>query len=244
MRPIGSDKMFRVAVCDDDISMAKKICEYINAFGVQREINFKIEEFHDGEELLKSEVSFDIVFLDVEMRVLGGIETAQEIRKRNMSMPIVYITSHPNYWKQAYKVHAFQFISKPFGIENICEVMSDFIDFKRDENIVKVSFAVNDGYIVENANDICYFLFNGRNNVEVTTVYKKYNIKENMAEIYSKLDPSQFYMSNRNCILNLKYVLSLKNNDGIIMQNGEWLPLALKKQKEFYIILSKSLRKM
>ena len=75
------------------------------------------------------------------------------------------------------------------------------------------------------------------------TVKKDYIVKENLTDIFDKLNDDCFYITHRSCIVNMNYVQTIKKNDGILMTNGDWVPLAQKKQKDFFIKLSKQLRK-
>ena len=150
--------MLQIAVCDDERDVVEKIEFCINSYCNDNAVSFHITKFYDGEELIKGKQKFDLIFLDIEMKKLGGIETAKLIRDFDMNVPIVYITSHRDLWKRAYKVHAFEFILKPFYQSDIYDVMNDFISSKHDMNIRMIVFETKDGLISQNINEICYDL--------------------------------------------------------------------------------------
>ena len=77
--------------------------------------------------MLVADEKFNIIFLDIEMQRSNGIEVALQIRRMDMNVPIVYITSYIDYWRRAYKVHAFDFIIKPFKSEELHKVMRDYL---------------------------------------------------------------------------------------------------------------------
>lgn len=236
--------MLNIAVCDDDCTIVEKIKTFIQSFCLENDVNFQVQCYYDGETLLKSKKRYDLIFLDIEMPILGGIETAQRIRQIDMTVTIVYITSYPDYWKRGYKVHAFDFIEKPFMVEDIHNVLQDFLISKKDSEHKSVSLITENGSVIENMNNICYFLLMERKRVQAVTVYNKFLVKENLSDILLKLDTEQFYLTHKNCIVNLKYVQNMEKDNGIIMQDMTWLPLAQKKQKDFYVRLSKQLRKL
>lgn len=103
--------MLRIAICDDEPKIVDEVERCINSYN-DRNIGFQIIKFYDGEELVNSEMKFDIVFLDIEMKRLDGIKAAQKLREINITVPIVYITNYVKYWRSAYEVHAFDFIEK------------------------------------------------------------------------------------------------------------------------------------
>ena len=116
--------MIRIAVCDDEQEVVQKINDSITYFQTENKSDFTVEKYYSGESLVNSKKKYDLVFLDIEMKELDGIETAQIIRSKDIDVKIAYITSYTDYWRRAYKVHAFDFISKPFSDEDIHKVLS------------------------------------------------------------------------------------------------------------------------
>ena len=76
--------MFRIAVCDDEKIFVDQISEIVKAFFKEHKLECQVDEFYSGEEFveLKEEVGkYDIVFLDMQMDKMNGIETAKYLRK-------------------------------------------------------------------------------------------------------------------------------------------------------------------
>ena len=155
-----------------------------------------------------------------------------------MNVPIVYITSYIDYWRRAYKVHAFDFITKPFKPEELCEVMRDYLAALDDASEETITFPTDDGVACFKINDIYYFMFEAKKKVYVYTVDGRVLVRENLTDIYNMLNKERFYQTRRDCVLNLKYVQKIQNEFVIIMKNGDMLPLAQKKKDEFVRKLS------
>lgn len=239
--------MIHIAVCDDESEVIEKINDSVTRFLTDNKHSFTIEKYYSGESLIESKKKYDLIFLDIEMKELNGIETAQAIRSEDVDVKIVYITSYTDYWRRAYKVHAFDFISKPFSDEDIHNVLKDFLRIYNAENEKTVELKTADGAAVLKTKDILYFYIKDKEKrkVIVNTSHGEYVSTESLKEIYERLDSEEFYKAHKSCIVNLRYVQSMgKNNGGdIIMTNGTNIPLAIKKQKEFLYLLSKQLRK-
>lgn len=235
--------MLHIAVCDDENLYVNKLEHIIMYYAEQKKISINIEKYNDGSELLNDGKGFDLIFLDIEMNQTNGIEVASEIRKFDSNVPIVYVTSYSDYWRRAYKVHAFDFILKPFKKEDIFRVLTDFLAFIRDTDDRTVELLTENGIEIQPLNEIYYFIVLAKKTIQVSTVLKEYIVKENLSDIFIKLNDERFYMSNRSCIINLNYVQTLEKNEGIFMTNGDWVPLAQKKQKDFFLQLSKYLRR-
>lgn len=105
--------MIQIAVCDDDSGAAEMIQGIVNEFLKERNRLGIVELFSDGREIIEYNKKFDLIFIDIEMKDMNGIETAERIHKYDLGVTIVYITSYSKYWRSAYRVHVFDFIEKP-----------------------------------------------------------------------------------------------------------------------------------
>lgn len=234
--------MLRIAVCDDEKKTIDKVESLILKYAEQNDLKLKIITFSDGNNLVSSKQQFDLIFLDIQMQFSNGIEIAQKIREMDMSVPIVYITNYSQYWRNAYKVHAFDYISKPFDFIDIKSVMDDFIKSLMESEPITISFDTEDGAVVLNVNEICYFLVKDKKTILVGTIYSELIVKEYLSDILRKLPEDRFFQVHRSCIVNLEYVQNVIKEDGIIMKDGTWLPMSSRKQRDFFYALSKYFR--
>lgn len=100
----------RIAVCDDEKEVREFLGSKIKNLYPEAEVSF----FGSGEELLYAGVPFDILLLDIQMEGKNGMETAAELRKKNKSMILIFITALEEYVFQAFDVGAFHYLVKPF----------------------------------------------------------------------------------------------------------------------------------
>lgn len=238
--------MIKVAVCDDEYLSIEKNVSYIKAYENEKNISISIDKYQSGDELLGSKKSYDLIFLDVEMENSNGIDTAEKIRMTDTRVQIVYVTNHSKYLKAAYKVHAFDFLEKPYDVSEMFRVLTDYITYDRENEAAKVYFKVENGIKAENMNNIYYCVFLERKTVFISTVLGSYDVCENLNEVYDKLDHGQFYRPFKDTIINLKYVVGYKSNEkfGILMSDGKKFQIAKGKKTEFYNILARQLRKI
>ncbi len=102
-----------IAVCDDEKIYRDKTVALIKAtLGSCGKINISL--FLSGESLLDAckDVKFDLIFLDIEMQGINGLETAREIRKTNSGVMIVFLTGYSEFAVDGYEVGAFRYILK------------------------------------------------------------------------------------------------------------------------------------
>lgn len=234
--------MLRIAICDDEEKIVDKIDKAVLKFAFDNNISVKVYKYLLGEDLIYAKIKFDLIFLDIEMDGINGIETAQKIRQVDMNVPIIYITNYSNYWRSAYRVHAFDFISKPFDFVDIKNVMSDFIESLHDTKSETISLTTENGLIVQSISEICYLIVKEKRNVLVGTIFSEFTVREYLSDILQKLPDEQFCQIHRSCVVNLEFVKNIMKEDGVVLKDGTWLPMSSRKQKEFFLKLSKYLR--
>ena len=210
--------MLRIAICDDEIETLEVIRKIVTNYCNAKKIPFKMLSYCDGSDLLESADDYDIIFLDIEMQHSNGIEVAEHIREMNMNVPIVYITSYVDYWRRAFKVHAFGFITKPFKPVELHKVLDDYFAALHDASEETITLPTNDGVVCFKTNEIYYFLFESKKKVYVHTACERVLVRENLTDIYERLDKKHFYQTRRDCVLNLKYVQKIQNEFVIIMK--------------------------
>lgn len=228
--------MIRVAICDDDEYIVKRIEYFVSQYGSEKDTIFHTSKFYSGNELINSTEQFDLIFLDVEMNNIDGISAAQKIRRNDMDTPIVFVTNYPNYSMQAHKVHSFDFVSKPFEYDDICRVLTDFMRLgeKRCNAVIELT-CYDNNKIIQPVDDIVYVMITNKRELYMYTNGQKEAIilKDNLSGIFSKLDKRQFFIPHRSYIINFKYVRTIKNYYDIVMSNGDIVPLSQRKCEEF-----------
>ena len=114
----------RIAICDDE----KNIRELIKGKIANQYPNANIIFYNSGEELLLSDEHIDILFLDIQMSGKNGMETARELRKKDKSVIIIFVTAAEEYVFQAFDVGAFHYIVKPINDTKFTEVLHRAIE--------------------------------------------------------------------------------------------------------------------
>ena len=105
--------MTRIAIVEDEAAVREQLAGYVQRYTRQYGTPFEVTEFADGMEILENyRPQFDIIFLDVEMKHLDGMETARRIRERDGGVLIVFITNMAQYAIKGYAVQALDYILK------------------------------------------------------------------------------------------------------------------------------------
>lgn len=121
----------RIAICDDEKNIRELIANKVAKQYPDAEIFF----FQSGEELLLSEECIDILFLDIQMFGIDGMETARELRKKDKKVILIFVTAVEEYVFQAFDVGAFNYIVKPIDDGKFSDVLHRAVDEWSSQNI-------------------------------------------------------------------------------------------------------------
>lgn len=106
--------MIRVAIVEDEEAVREQLLGYVQRYTRQYGTTFEVRTFSDGVEILEGyRPVFDLILLDVEMKHLDGMETAQRIRALDSDVMIVFITNMAQYAIRGYSVGALDYVLKP-----------------------------------------------------------------------------------------------------------------------------------
>lgn len=224
----------RIAVCDDEKLIRDTIAERIKKVYPF----YEILKYKNGEKLLEDTIESDIVFLDIQMDGMDGIETAKCLRKRNKKIILIFLTAWEEYVFQAFDVEAFHYLIKPLRKEKFYQVLEAAINKveqiqgaiqkKREEKsiLVKVGTSSQKIYLDE----IIYAEIYNRK-VTLYTTTKNIEFYAKMSNLEQELG-EDFVRPHRSYLVHLRYVSKYCATD-ITLENGTVILLAKQKYKEF-----------
>lgn len=108
----------RIAICDDEIKMREILEEKVRKHCPEADIDL----LQSGEELLSMNPPPEILFLDIGMPKMNGMEAARAFRKKNKNTVLIFVTALAEYVFQAFDVGAFHYLVKPFTDEKFAEI--------------------------------------------------------------------------------------------------------------------------
>lgn len=106
--------MVRIAIVEDEQTVRSQLTDYIARYTRQFGTEFEVTAFADGDELLEDyHPRYDILFMDIEMKHLDGMETARRVRTMDDAVLIIFITNTAQYAINGYSVGALDYVLKP-----------------------------------------------------------------------------------------------------------------------------------
>ena len=117
--------MAQIAVVEDNDAMRAQLCGFIAQYAQESGHQLDVTAFSDGAQLVEPyRPGFDIIFLDIEMPTLGGMPTAERIRRQDPDVVLVFVTNMAQYAIRGYEVDALDYVLKPVNYYQFCTKLS------------------------------------------------------------------------------------------------------------------------
>lgn len=223
--------MLHIAVCDDEKYISDKIKMMVSDFFGRKNMDIVIFQFLSGEKLLKDNRTIDILFLDIQMKDMDGMETARKLRERKFKGILIFITVLREMVFQSFEVQAFDYLVKPIEAGRFEKTMERLLTSMK--NASESSLLVQRGYEsnIILFEDIVFCEIIDRKvylHLESSEIIDFYDRIENLE---TKLD-SRFFRCHRSFLINLQYLKSYKNGIAY-MENSKEIPVSRLRSKEF-----------
>ncbi|MDD3415575.1 MAG: LytTR family DNA-binding domain-containing protein [Lachnospiraceae bacterium] len=202
----------QIAICDDSPEDIRKLSEALYAYND----SIQITEYSNGEFLvadcLEHENLFDILFLDIYMPSLSGIETASKIRSAMKDVIIIFVSSSNEHYPEAFEVFAFNYIIKPVNPEKLNNLMDQALMNMSKECRRQIQFTYKSKHYRIFCNDILYLeskdkiiLFHMVDNTTMQCYAK-------LDEISKQLPEDSFIRTHQSFVVNIYHITEMSEN--------------------------------
>ncbi len=223
--------MIHIAICDDEKQMSDHIRTLVSDFFRKKNREISLRTFLSGEELLNYDGQIDILFLDIQMKDIDGMETARRLRADKFQGFLIFITVLKEMVFQSFEVQAYDYLVKPVEEKQFERTMERL--YTSMQNASEDSLLVQKGYegriIPKDEIVFCEIIdrkiYLNLASGEVVDYY------ERIENLETKLD-NRFYRCHRSYLINLKHLKGYKNGTAY-MDNGKEIPVSRLRSKEF-----------
>lgn len=224
----------RIAVCDDYKEERNQLSVMIRNTMSQNNNSFEIMTFKSGKELLKEIKNIDIVFLDIEMPEMDGIETGEQIRSQNPKCKIIIASGREDRMKDCFKIKALRFVSKPYRESEVEEALESYM-FATGLGFSKMEVFKNRKTYWIRQRDIHYIkAYNGT--VLIATEDGLFRKAVSLNRIKDNLDMRIFHQIHKGYIVGLFHVKDYSDNK--VWVGKEQLPISRRCYSDFEITFS------
>ena len=230
----------KIAVCDDNQEELHRVASLLEDYQEEKTVSISLRLFGSSVELasIAQQENFDLYLLDVLMPALNGIDLAREIRTFNTAVPILFLTSSPEFAVESYTVHAANYLLKPVSRESLFSALNDISAQQKADRknyiIVKSNIGVRKillsqlVYVEAQDRRVIYHLQNGG---QVDCIARFSAIAGEL------LKNIEFIQPHRSYLVNMSYINIIGTMD-MELQDHTVLPLAQRRVteiKEYYL---------
>lgn len=222
--------VLRVGICDDEKVIYSEMRKHITFYSEQRKIAVESKYYKSGIELIENEdiANLDILFLDIDMPELDGIETAYKLNKFKKSCKIVMLTSKTERFKEAFKIGAFRFVTKPIEQQEVFDAIDD-VRARMIGNKELTLFRDGKNYTIQQK-DIMYVMID-KTSAYVFTEKQDFRSNNPLSWWEQELDEKLFVRCHKSYIVNLSKVAEIEKKM-IRLVGGELIPIARRRKEE------------
>ena len=228
--------MINIGICEDELHYRVNIKDMLGDILSTYSINYKIYEFSSGEELLSNyPKDLDILIMDIQMKIINGMDTARKIREFDQNLEIIFMTSFSEFMQEGYEVKAYRYILKPISERKISRNILPCINeiMKKKNNYLTINVK---NYVDRIKIDSIVYIETDRPNILIYTNDNKYTTKMSISKIEKILREHGFFRCHNSYIVNLKLVESMNSNT---LKIGEkYIPISKYRVKELKLALT------
>lgn len=233
--------MIRAAVVEDETEHAEKLNEYIMRYGQEKHIEFSVEFFQNGMDFLSDyNHRVDLVFMDIEMPHMNGMECAEKLRKLDENVPLVFVTSSMQYAIKGYLVEALGYMVKPVAYFPFSVLMDKATSRIMQLNTKEILIKNRDFTKRIYSRDLYY--------VEIMDHYLIYHTTEGefrevgkLKDVEERLTDFDFFRCSNSHLVNLRFVQGIEDDEVLVA--SEKIFISRRRKKEFLVALNSYLKR-
>lgn len=225
--------MLNIVICDDEFLHRSILKEFLVSILEEELLEYDLVEYSYGEDLISHYDKVDLLFLDIQMNELSGMDVARKIREFDSNVEIIFTTSIEQYVYEAYEVRAYRYLVKPIEYEKLKKEVKLCISDYLTKNST-ISIDSKKATVKIPIGEILYAEVM-KKEVTIYTKSKVYNIETSMKSIENKLSNYGFFRCHHSYLVNLNKVSEIR--DKTIFINEYEIPVSRMRYKALKVKL-------
>lgn len=224
------DESIKIGLCDDEEHVHETISRIIEKYQHERECKIEVIHFLSARELLEAEEEIQILLLDIDMPQMDGIEAAFQLVEHGKDCIIIMLTSKRELFKEAFKIGAYRFVTKPIDVDELEEALDDARNNLLGYAQVELKYSMISCNILQYQID---YLQACGDYVKIYVDEKVFESTRSLKSWKEELDSRLFIVCHKSYIVNLRSVSRIKK-DTLLLKNGETIPIARRRRGETF----------
>ena len=219
-----------ILVCDDLPEERANLIRMLRTYEQSHDVELEPETASDGSELISMwrPNRWDIIFLDIYMPQLNGVEAARRLRKADNRCEIVFVTTSRDHGMDGYELHALDYLTKPYTQQDVDGAMDWFLR-KHAEKHRELTVRTFEGKEQLDFKDIRFIESRGHT-CDIHMPGRTVSVRRSIDELAAELDTA-FFRCHKSFLINLAHTAELDRNR-FVMDDGESVPISAAKLRE------------
>ena len=225
--------MLRIGICDDEELITKRLMRILYSLEKNQSENYDIEVYTDSVKLsekLSAGKRYDLIFLDIELPKINGIEVGKYIREKlnNEIVQIAYISAKTEYAMELFDYRPINFLQKPLDKEKVLKVIDKYMILREQDNYI-FSYKKNREFFDIPMSEIMYFESSYRK-VKVYMRNGEDEFYDSLDKVYKKLKAKNFLFIHKSIIVNYNFIRKMAYEE-VTLFDGTVLPISQIRRK-------------
>ena len=226
---------WNIAICDDEKVALELLSSSLRGALRTRNVDASIETFSRPRDLLlrMQAISFDLLFLDIEMPGMTGLELAQRLRREGNLIDIIYISNREDLVFDALRTNPRGFIRKNRLIQDVSGVIDTYMAYEKANEQPKTLIVRERDQVMYLAIDKLQYI-EGSGNKQMAHIVGKdapMELHKSMQELEEELTSQGFLRIHKGYLLNYRFIRRIGDNE-VSLTSGEMLPISRRKYQE------------
>lgn len=222
----------KIAICDDDMEVLTQLSGFIRQYAANNTLDYTILQFEESGKLLtaiRKDSEIQILFLDIYMSPISGIDLAEKLRKEGNHCAIIFVTMSTDHYARSYEVDAEHYLVKPVAYDRVEAALSR-CERKLRAAVTYTVFAVGNREIKVPLRQIRYAeVFR---NQTIIHAAEDIFLRSTLEAVRLQLSDPCFIRIHRSFLINMEFI-SARYGSNVCLKTGEQIPLSRACEKKF-----------
>ena len=223
--------MITVAIVEDQEKEAKRLQDFIHRYHEESGEEFQVTHYPDALVFLDGYAGVDLVFMDIEMPYMNGMESSLRLREKDKQAVLIFVTNMAQYAVKGYEADAFDFIVKPVVYADFSFKMKRALAAVEMRRPREVTIASREGFVRIRAEELLYVEVRGHDLTWHQSGGKNISVRGKISEVESRLESFGFLRCHNSFLVNPRHIESVAGY--VLKIGGEELPISHPRKKEF-----------
>lgn len=225
--------MVTIAIVDDERSELEHLQAMLERYAAEVGRSFKLMRFESGAAFLEAcrSLSFDLVFLDVDMPAMNGFDAARKLRAFDATAVLIFVTNVAQMAIRGYEVNALDYLLKPLSYEAFSLKLPKALAQCARNDAGRIVVRTRSGQSVFPASSILYVASEGHH-ITYYTENGQFEYYGTMKDVVGALPGERFFRCNSGSIVNLTFVASC-DGASLVLTNGQRIDVSRARRREF-----------